>query len=467
MVRDVAGAPISDSTVTLEEKTGSERVEARTIGDGKFSFSVLRPGTYVVRVTRVGFRGAFTRPIAISPGQTKIINFALKIAEPDSSPGVEGAGVAEQAMVDNSEKQAQHAAPLQKNGVAEKRDSSEMEFSDAPNFAIAGVADWNNVGLHASETNARTSEALAKDAAGLKDSRPGGNGLAQHAAPLQGKEPGRHDEEAAAHREAGDRYEKTGDALSAEREYEAAAHLDPDEGNTFAWGTELLVHRAIAPAVEVFSTGVQAHGDSARMRVGLGAALYASGSVEEAARRVCEASDLQPADTVPYLFLGKMQLSAADSLPCVEEKLARFVRQQPENALANYYYAVALWKKTRGAENSADFQKQEALLQKAARCDPKLAEAYVQLGILYAGQGGYEQAMRAYKQALAANPDLGEAHYRLSLAYKRLGNDTKAAQEFALYKKAQEAESAAAERQRKELQQFVVKEREKDKKEKE
>lgn len=200
------------------------------------------------------------------------------------------------------------------------------------------------------------------------------------------------------------------------------------------------------------------------MLVGLGAALYASGSMEDAAGRVCEASDLQPANDVPYLFLGKMQKSATDVLPCGEEKLARFARAQPENALANYYYAVVLWKRARGAESTADFRKQKELLEKALRVDPQLADAYLQLGILYTAQNGLDLAMHAYKQAVATNPAFGEAHYRLGLAYKRAGNNTKAEQEFALYKQAQEAESAAEERQRKELQQFVVILKEKDKK---
>jgi tetratricopeptide (TPR) repeat protein len=192
------------------------------------------------------------------------------------------------------------------------------------------------------------------------------------------------------------------------------------------------------------------------MLAGLGAALYASGSYEEAARRICEASDLKPQDPAPYLFLGKMQKSSTALLPCSEEKLASFVRQQPGNAWANYYYGLALWKRDRGSDNSAGLQQAEALLEKAAAIDPKFGEAYLQLGILHSGRGGSEQAIRDYKKAIEVSPQLSEPHYRLGLACRRMGEESKAEQEFRVYEQMEKAETAAMESQRRELRQFLV-----------
>ena len=48
-----------------------------------------------------------------------------------------------------------------------------------------------------------------------------------------------------AHRLAGELDEKLGDPLAAVQEYERAARLDPSEQNYFAWGSELLLHRAV------------------------------------------------------------------------------------------------------------------------------------------------------------------------------------------------------------------------------
>jgi len=86
-VRDFAGAPIPDSVVTLEEKKRAESLEAKTGKDGTFSFLAMKAGTYVVRVKRIGFRGAFTEAMDLSPGQSKKINFVLKVVtDADPSP---------------------------------------------------------------------------------------------------------------------------------------------------------------------------------------------------------------------------------------------------------------------------------------------------------------------------------------------------------------------------------------------
>ncbi len=253
--------------------------------------------------------------------------------------------------------------------------------------------------------------------------------------------------------------EKLEDPLDAVREYERAAGLDASEQNYFAWGAELLLHRAVAPALQVFGRGVRLHPDSARMLAGLGAALYTSGSVEEAAQRLCAASDLStsdsPSDSAPYLFLGEMQEATSTPLPCVEPKLERFARDQPENAFANYYYALALWKRERGSENPDALRKVEALLLKSSAIDPKLDLAYVQLGNLYFARGSLQEALSAYQKAVATSPAGGEAHYRLGLTYKRIGEEAKAQREFEEYKQIDKSEAAAIERQRRELRQFI------------
>jgi hypothetical protein len=48
---------------------------------------------------------------------------------------------------------------------------------------------------------------------------------------------------------------KLGNPLEAVREYQRAAELDASEQYLFDWGTELLTHRALEPAAEVFTKG--------------------------------------------------------------------------------------------------------------------------------------------------------------------------------------------------------------------
>jgi hypothetical protein len=51
---------------------------------------------------------------------------------------------------------------------------------------------------------------------------------------------------------------------------------------------------------------------------------------------------------------------------------------------------------------------------------------------------------------------LGEAHYRLGVAYDRIGQPEKAKQEFQLHDEIERVQAAAVERQRREVKQFQV-----------
>lgn len=420
-VHDQSGSVVPDAAVLFEEKATNASVETKTKADGTFSFMALRAGTYVVRANMAGFQPAMTEPMELSLGEKRRLELILKVAAiggpvevaPPSGP--------------NASKPA-------------------MELSDKPSFTVAGVTDWTNVGGHGSDTKLRTSESLARETAALKSTLPAETPGPTAASPSA----------ADSRRLAGDRAERSGDPVTAEHEYEEAVRLNPSEENYFDWGTELLLHRASRPATEVFEKGTTAHPKSARMLAGLGAALYANGDYANAARRLCAASDLQPADPTPYLFLGKMEKSAPDPLPCAAEKLARFAHSQPANALANYYYALSLWKTERGIENSANLKEAEALLKKAIAADPKLDEAFVQLGVVYAAEGNSQQAIAAYKKAIEVNPQSGEAHYRLALAHKRAGDQEKSEREMQLYKQAEKNETAAIEQQRRQIRQFLI-----------
>jgi len=151
-----------------------------------------------------------------------------------------------------------------------------------------------------------------------------------------------------------------------------------------------------------------------------------------------------------------MARASPEPLPCSGEKLARFSREQPENALANYYYAVALWKEARDSDKATAVGQVESLLKQSIAIDPKFPEASLQLGIVYADRGELGKAVAAYRTAIAVNPNLAEAHFRLGQAYKKTGEPLKASQEFQAHQRIQQSEALAVEQQRREIQQFVV-----------
>jgi tetratricopeptide (TPR) repeat protein len=258
------------------------------------------------------------------------------------------------------------------------------------------------------------------------------------------------------HRMEGELDERLDDPLSAVHEFQEAAGEEPSEDNYFAWGSELLIHRAVWQAREVFAKGVALYPQSARMLKARGAALFAGGLYDEAALDLCRVSDLNPESIEPYLFMGKIEIAAPNPLPCVVEKLARFERLQPTNALAHYYYAMALRKQQGEATDPRVLERVKDLLTQAVALDPKCADGYLELGNLSAGEKQWEQAIGHYLNAIHADPELSEAHYRLGVAYERAGEQAKAKEQFQLHDALASEQAAEIQRQRKAVKQFLV-----------
>lgn len=485
VVRDAAGAPVADAQVSLQETGNTETQQTATNGQGQFSLSCRRPGSYLLSVRKDGYRDSMLKFALPLTAETRLAISLTRVSGPAS-------GAPQQA-------------------------ADTMQFSDKPDFTVAGITDWTAAGGHGSDVNLRASEALARETRTLggSNAHPSDPDAERSLRAAVANEPSsfeanhalgayyfrsrrfreaipllekahdlnaadydnsfqlaeaylgaRQSEQAKAlitkmlatndraelHRLMGDVHEQSNDALSAEREYERAVKQEPSEQNYFAWGGELLVHRAVQPAIEVFTAGVRAFPRSERMLAGLGAALYASGAYADAAQRVCEASDLNPSDPNPYLFLGKMEEFAPDALPCARDRLARFLRAQP-NASANYYYAIALSKSDEAGVAQPQIEK---LLRKAIELDPKSAPAYLQLGISQAERGDAAAAQASYEKAIAANPNLPEPHFRLAQSYKRAGENARAEQEFRTFQRLKQSDAAAVEQQRRAVRQFVI-----------
>jgi tetratricopeptide (TPR) repeat protein len=194
---------------------------------------------------------------------------------------------------------------------------------------------------------------------------------------------------------------------------------------------------------------------SVRMLTGLGAAWYARGSYDEAARWLCQASDLDPRDPRPYLFLGKMLTVETAQPEGLAARLERFAQLQPESPQANCYYAISLWKQRRNAEETKTLAQVESLLEKAVRLDPNFALAHLQLGILHAERQDFSRAIAAYQKAAIADPGLADPHYRLAQVYKRIGETPQAQAELQLYEQASRNAQEDIERQHREIRQFL------------
>ena len=506
-VQTPTGEPLVGVSVVLERPDHSF-IHATSDSEGRFILLADSAGTYVVRAEKPGWRTAVTPSLVFSRGEEKHLNFVLQKSEPSGTTNSTSASSARlpaamelhdepnfvvEAVTDGSNFGGHGSDTRLKTSETLTRDTLALKDHTPP------ISTSHATAPESMNAAARNSEVqLQRTLAGSPGSFGANHQLGSfyfrlekyaQAIPLleaayrinpseylnayelaqsyqkSGEYARARDytrkilpnfNRAELHHLLADLDEQLDDPLGAVREYEEAVRLEPNEQNYFDWAAELLLHRASEPAAQVFAKGADAHPTSARLLAGLGTALYASGSYDEAARRLCAASDLNPTNTIPYILLGKMEKADSTAFPCAEQKLARFVHDQPENALANYYYAVTVWKRERGSRKTADLERVEALLNNAVKVDPKLDEALLLLGVVRAERGNFEEAIRAYDRALALNPRLGEAHYRLGLAYKRMGEESKAQEQFQLYQQVDKAESALLELQRREVRQYLI-----------
>ncbi len=498
-VQDTAGRAVSNALVRLEAEGNTTAKETKSDEKGQFVFSGLKTGKYVLTAMKDGSQ-SHTAIVTVATG-AKVPEVALILASAVSPSAQQESMASAQAMefADNpnftvaavtdwtaagghgsdatlraSEALTRETMRLQaQNAREETGASSGQAVSETEKMLLAARAASpasfgvnHNLGAFYLERG-RFAEAVeplriaykanpgdVDNAYELVQALKGADRFAE-AHTLVEQLLARYDT-ADLHRAAGEIDEKLNDPLNAVREFEKATRENPSEENYFAWGSELLFHRAVWQAKAVFEEGVKAYPKSERMLTALGTALFSGAMYEDAAQRLCEASDLNPGDAQPYVFLGKVEMASPNPLPCVEQKLARFVQLQPKNALANYYYAMTLWKQQGPTMSEQARERIAGLLNDAVRADAKCSEAFLQLGNLRAQLRDYPKAIGYYEQAIEANPQLSEAHYRLGMAYDRAGEREKAQREFQLHDKLQKEQAAEVDRQRREIKQFLV-----------
>jgi tetratricopeptide (TPR) repeat protein len=501
VVRDPAGRAVADAHVVLRGDGLLASRETTADAAGRFTFNEVATGSFTLTASSGTLRSVAAAVTVSTPGEQPLINLVLV-----------GAGAKGSATAPQDASQAMQFADNPDFAIAAVTDwtaagghgsdsslrTSEALTRDAVNLK-SGNTESVAAGLHGGAAKLEGSEselraAAAKDPKGFGANYKLGRSYFQasryrdaipflqaayqadpssyeneydlaQALKMAGDATEAHEHvhrllahgpNADLHRMEGELDEKLGDPLSAVREFQQAASENPSEDNYFAWGSELLVHRAIWQAKEVFDEGARLYPQSARMLAARGAALFAGALYDEAALDLCRASDLNPESEEPYLFMGKIEIAAPDPLPCVVEKLARFEKLQPANSLANYYYAMALWKQQARAQDPQLTERVKTMLTRAVSLDPKCADGYLQLGNLDAGQKQWEQAIGLYLKAIQANPDLSDAHYRLGVAYERAGEDDKAKEQFQLHDAIAREQAAEIQRQREAVKQFLV-----------
>jgi tetratricopeptide (TPR) repeat protein len=489
-IRDVEGKPLAGVSIQLRAQDAVPTQTAHTDVQGAYSFAALRGGTYALRAEKAGYSGVEISALFFGPKERKTVDLTLQEAKPLGSPSTT-AGKPE--FFDQPQFVISGVTDTTSLGGHGSDTVVRTRETIAKQTVSLGKTSSNADSVAAVEAERSLREALQRDPGSFDANHRLGNLLAENGKAHEGipyleraseLKPGdyensydlalandavgnydlarrsaqallAHKDKAEVHHLLANVQEQLGDSLEAVREYQRAAELESSEPYIFDWGSELLLHHAPEPASDVFAKGNRLFPRSVRMLIGLGAAWFARGSYDEAVQRVCEASDINPNDSAPYLFLGKMQAAQSEASEKSVEKLHRFVTQQPDNAEANYYYAIGLWKLRQRSQGGAGAPQVESLLRNAIRLDPKFAAAYLQLGILHSEQRDNSRAISDYLQAIQADPQMGQAHYRLGQAYRQIGDAAKAEAELQIYDRIEKESAESAERGRHEIRQFV------------
>ena len=485
-VRDSSGKSIPAAEIILKDAAGAAIADVKTDASGAYEFSSVKSGIHKVQVDTPGYKAQLTPEFSLKTSDIKVVDIVLtpqfKMQAPEfyDEPQFTVAGV-----TDTTNLGTHGADTVVRNTASLVRETASMTtpFGNAPSSSpdrdpgtLQSLRDAAQHDPDSFEANHRLGKFLldsgdAREAASYLERATALNpsdaqaaydlasactvlGDYPHAKSALQSSPGRP-ESASNDRLLGDIEEKLGDPILAVHNYQRAAELEPSELNLFSWGAELLMHRAFEPASEVFVKGNRLYPNSVRMLVGLGVSLYARGSYEQAVQRLCQASDLDPKATTPYLFLGKIQTIDSVHSQEISKRLERFAKLNPESAQASFFYAMSLWKARRGPEDTSDLDQVESLLKRATKLDLTMGDAYLQLGVLYEERNDLPGAITAYQQAVAASPHLEQAHYRLSQAYRKTGDAGKARTEMDLYQAAAKQATEAAEREQREIQAFV------------
>ena len=465
--------PIPGAKVTLTAADGS-RQTVKADEKGRYSFPSLEPASYTLVVEAAGYKPDGRTDVRVTGGTSTTVDLFLTASAP-SQPDPESALAQPAGFYDDTPLKASGVqTTIDAAGYSSQAQSPRRLLSEGPSLSLNPPSPREPETPESTETEHRLREALrtdpddfdanhqlgeyylsaAKPAAGIpylekaRDLKPGdasnefdlaraylGTKNAAKAQQLL-RDLIRRNDTAEYHNLLGHADEALNDPAFALKEFRLAAQMEPNEQNTFDWANEILLFAdSNEPGVGAFKQGVARFPNSVRMYIGLGIALYTRNSYDAAIEALCHASDLEPTDPRPYVYLGKMYNVSKGRGDEVAKRMQRFMETNPDNPLAYYYGGLSLWKGPHGDTQGIDEARVEALFKKSLALDPQSADTHLQLGILYHDQRREQDAISEFEAAIRLNPDDPETHYHLAQAYLRTGDKERGEEELRVYEK--------------------------------
>ena len=213
----------------------------------------------------------------------------------------------------------------------------------------------------------------------------------------------------------------------------AGFRMEPKRADLYFWATLfLLKHNKDQQALELLEQATKIVPDDADL-------LLTKAVVLELVRKTDQADELlkgiqlrRPEWGRSYLIRGILQ--ATHRKPEEALQSLRTAIALGERTPSAYYYLADVTRMTRSQDREGVWQ----AITEALRLDPKDASSHALAGKIALEEENPAKASEQLQEAIRLRPDFAEAHYSLSIAYRKLGHAKEAAAEMDIFRRIRE-----------------------------
>jgi tetratricopeptide (TPR) repeat protein len=225
-------------------------------------------------------------------------------------------------------------------------------------------------------------------------------------------------------------YYAIGEYAQAVASFEKGLQLRPGDPGVLNWlGRSYLQEKRPEKVLELVSREGSSSGNSASIHLLLARAYDAQDKLDEAVHEIQQALKLDPHCHGAHFAQGFIAWSAGD-LVTAEHELRQEMDLDPHETLAAYYLAEVL-------EKQGKFAEAEAALTQMGHDAPNTYLYHLGVGKVHERKRDYLLAAEQYQEAIRLDPKQLEAHYRLAVVRRALGETAKANEEFQAFSQLQ------------------------------
>jgi len=224
-------------------------------------------------------------------------------------------------------------------------------------------------------------------------------------------------------------YRSAGENEKSLATFQKAARSDAGVDNQYDCGVGLIQLGALRQALDLFTGATKNHSESARLWLGLGIAEHLLYHKQEAVSALLRSADADPGFLPPLALLAEFSSLSDPAKAKLRRRIAGYLVAHPEDAEAHFAYALVL-SKTQPGGNGNSPQEIASQLKRALQLNPRMARAHFLLGDIEAEANNLSGAIDEFVEGLKLEPGNARAHYRLSLLYRRNGQQEDARKEM-------------------------------------